>query len=685
MIAFIFTRENFVETINNGNAFYKNVVADYQAGEIIDLSDIYDYVENTLGGNVLTFRNHVAAGAVDGILQVSYLDSNDYYTVDLAQLTGYTGAINGNPEPALTAFDSLYYYSGTTHSIMDTDGMALLSPLDGTTLIDPMVWADSGATTYTVTASYGGSGSFIGSGPEYSFTPDVGFEDSDGIAAFTYTASNGSGDTSSESVVLIRHQQAGAVFAFGDSVGGEGNDVIVGSNIRDTLQGNGGDDFLVAHEGDDTLFGGEGNDILSGGAGRDSLYGNQGDDRLFGGLDNDTFYYELTDDYGEDFVDGGDGVSPGTTLNEFDTLQMRILGTNNLEYFQLTKDVDGNALLKDSLSPTPDWATARTLTIDGIEFLRLLDFGTGDQGMDVEVSGDFTGTQIQAVKNNAGGLQVDASGMTAGTFSAVGGDGDDYVLAGGGDDVFFKNNSGEDEFYAGIGNDQVIYYTSTQSGSLVAYGEGGEDFLSVQGSNLLDTISVTSDGSTQITMTVNGVTSTYFDFETFRVWDYPSSSENGLHVTLSGDFSQSLLGIDYSRIVGSGGEVYLDASGVTSQTGFTTGFSSSAVISDTLIGGAGNDRLDGGFGNDFLTGNDGNDLFVFGRQFDSSNFGDDTVTDFDDGVDMIDLSENTAINTYDQLTINQDGTDAVINDMNGNSITLIGVDKSLLSSDDFLF
>lgn len=55
---------------------------------------------------------------------------------------------------------------------------------------------------------------------------------------------------------------------------------------------------------------------------------------------------------------------------------------------------------------------------------------------------------------------------------------------------------------------------------------------------------------------------------------------------------------------------------------------------DTLTGGLGDDTLVAGFGNDLMTGGDGQDVFVFRRTG-----GADTVTDFTDGQDRIDLSD----------------------------------------------
>ena len=54
---------------------------------------------------------------------------------------------------------------------------------------------------------------------------------------------------------------------------------------------------------------------------------------------------------------------------------------------------------------------------------------------------------------------------------------------------------------------------------------------------------------------------------------------------------------------------------------------------DELIGGSGGDDLHGGRDDDMLTGGDGNDTFYFRR-----NAGDDVITDFENGSDLIDLS-----------------------------------------------
>ncbi|MBL4543940.1 MAG: hypothetical protein JKP97_19525, partial [Rhodobacteraceae bacterium] len=55
---------------------------------------------------------------------------------------------------------------------------------------------------------------------------------------------------------------------------------------------------------------------------------------------------------------------------------------------------------------------------------------------------------------------------------------------------------------------------------------------------------------------------------------------------------------------------------------------------DTLRGGDGDDGVWGGIGNDLLTGGAGADRFVFAAGDDA-----DTITDFEDGIDKLDLSD----------------------------------------------
>ena len=83
---------------------------------------------------------------------------------------------------------------------------------------------------------------------------------------------------------------------------------------------------------------------------------------------------------------------------------------------------------------------------------------------------------------------------------------------------------------------------------------------------------------------------------------------------------------------------------------------------DTLIGGDGDDRLSGDFGNDSLRGGNGSDRFVL-----APTRGTDTIADFEDGSDLLVLTEEL---TFEELTIAQTGGDT--------SITLTSTGETLI-------
>ncbi|WP_417827282.1 heme acquisition protein HasA [Thalassospira sp.] len=93
-----------------------------------------------------------------------------------------------------------------------------------------------------------------------------------------------------------------------------------------------------------------------------------------------------------------------------------------------------------------------------------------------------------------------------------------------------------------------------------------------------------------------------------------------------------------------------------------------------IEGSSGADVIGGFSQNDVLTGNGGADTFEFDT---SSSFGNDTVTDFEDGTDLLDID-------YASVTIGDDGAgNALITHANG-TVTLTGVDFNDLDATDFV-
>ena len=91
---------------------------------------------------------------------------------------------------------------------------------------------------------------------------------------------------------------------------------------------------------------------------------------------------------------------------------------------------------------------------------------------------------------------------------------------------------------------------------------------------------------------------------------------------------------------------------------------------------------DGTSGDDTLRGSWGDDTFIF-----AAGHGNDTITDFTDGEDAIDLTAISGISGFQDLTIAADGSAAVIDltEYGGGTIRLENTDVTDLDTEDFVF
>lgn len=97
---------------------------------------------------------------------------------------------------------------------------------------------------------------------------------------------------------------------------------------------------------------------------------------------------------------------------------------------------------------------------------------------------------------------------------------------------------------------------------------------------------------------------------------------------------------------------------------------------DTLNGGSGADRLVGGRGDDVLTGGSGADVFDFGDLDGSKGgaIGNDTITDFERGIDRLVFAAGVGIKKEAHGDFNGDGTtDTLLTLSKGGAVTLLGV------------
>jgi Ca2+-binding RTX toxin-like protein len=215
-----------------------------------------------------------------------------------------------------------------------------------------------------------------------------------------------------------------------------------------------------------------------------------------------------------------------------------------------------------------------------------------------------------------------------------GGNGDD-TLFGGKDSDTLVGMAGQDILMGDIGNDNL----AGNDGNDLLFGNVGNDLL--DGGAGSDTVFGGKDADT-----LSGNTD-----EDILLGDFGNDSLNG--------------GAGNDLLFGNIGADYLD--GVEGNDTLFAG-----KENDIVMGGDGDDLLSGDLGNDTLTGNAGTDRFVL-----MLGAGVDTITDFEDGIDLIAL---TGTLTFESLTISQSNNATLITageellaSLNGVEATLIGV------------
>ena len=258
---------------------------------------------------------------------------------------------------------------------------------------------------------------------------------------------------------------------------------------------------------------------------------------------------------------------------------------------------------------------------------------------------DIDGIQTQYGAPGSGG------GDTGGTGELrVGGDSaNDNIDAGGGPDTLY-GLGGNDTLAAGTGNDAVFGNRGLDSRD----GGGGNDTLRGQ-----------------------------FDDD----------------VLLGGDDDDQLFGgAGQDTVIGGAGN---DIPGGNSGNDIVNGGSGNDTVrgqggndtlsgddgNDTLVGHAGRDSLNGGTGDDLLIGGPGDDTQTGGAGVDTFVFGTlqgaDTIADFEDGIDRINLVGVTFADV--DITDTANGARITFEDTPTTAITLTGVNADALGAADFVF
>ena len=388
----------------------------------------------------------------------------------------------------------------------------------------------------------------------------------------------------------------------------------------------------------------------------DTLQGGTGDDTLSGGTGPDTFVFvedsgndTITDFYKSerDKIDLS-GFNAKITWEELSTKITTVTNADNVVTgvrIDLSDWGGGTITLQGGIRSVSDVTAdmfelpdGSTRWLYGTEDADTIDGGAGQDVIYGMEGGDTLrgGGGHDWLFGDEGADRLEGGG---GDDLLMGGEGDDVLIAGEGDDMLV-GGEGDDTLTGGGGADAFIFAPGHGSDTITDFTQG-EDTINLRA--FTDITSFADLNGSQ----VGGDTMIVLDANT-------------------GD-SIRLTGVQFSD---------LSASDFTFYQNEYTG----TAGADTLNGGAGDDTITGLGGDDTLTGGEGADTFVF-----AAGHGNDTITDFTDGEDAIDLSAFTGISGFDDLTVAQNGEDTVITVPGGGTITLQDFTSTDLDANDFVF
>ena len=261
------------------------------------------------------------------------------------------------------------------------------------------------------------------------------------------------------------------------------------------------------------------------------------------------------------------------------------------------------------------------------------------------------------IEDADGGSGNDSITGNAADNQILGMGGEDTLNGGGGDDMI-KGGANDDTINGGPGND----YIYGQNGVDVVH--GGDDSDTIIGNNGEDTLHG-DDGNDSIKGGFNWDT-VYGDAGNDTVL-----GQNGNDTVSGGAGNDTVMGNNGDDVLeGDAGDDLLDG-------GPGDDMMRGGADNDTLLAGTARDTLVGGAGDDVLTGGNAPDLFVFNPD---SATGDDTITDFEDGFDMIRINGSAE---FSDLTILPVGLDTLVT-WDGGSVTLENT-VGLIDEDDFVY
>lgn len=246
-------------------------------------------------------------------------------------------------------------------------------------------------------------------------------------------------------------------------VGDDGHDVIKGGDGNDTISGQGGEDFLEGGGGDDKIDGGDYNDLiegndgqdtLSGGRGTDVIFGNAGDDVIEGGKWNDA----LVGGEGNDLLKGGSGND--VLFGDFETIKGDGTGMDgDIAYFKILAKVIKTD--PDSLKGLSVEELKNDPRFDGIDFDALIQ-GPESAGVDTLEGGEGDDQLYLGAGDEGWGDGPDAESRGA----------DSFILH-----TAFSGKAATIHDYVAGQDKIVIEYDAKEGAPKLTFKQDGEDAL----------------------------------------------------------------------------------------------------------------------------------------------------------------------------------------------------------------
>ncbi|WP_310621716.1 M10 family metallopeptidase C-terminal domain-containing protein [Flexibacterium corallicola] len=449
--------------------------------------------------------------------------------------------------------------------------------------------------------------------------------------------------------------------------------------------GNGQNNTLIGNSGDNILNGAWGDDTLIGGAGNDTFEDFEGADHMVGGLGSDTYIVNNAGDTIEELAgEGIDHVFSSVTyvLREH---------SQHLENLTLTGDADVDAI-----------GNGQNNTLIGNSGDNILNGAWGDDTL-IGGAGNDTFEDFEGADHMVGGLGSDTYivNNAGDTIEELAGEGIDHVFSSvtyvlrehsqhlenltltGDADVDAIGN-GQNNTLIGNAGDNIL--NGAWGDDTLIGGAGNDTFEDFEGADHMvgglgnDTYIVNNVGDTIEELAGEGIDHV-FSSVTYVLREHSQHLEN---LTLTGDTDVGAIGNGQNNtLIGNAGDNILN--GAWGDDTLIGGAGNDTFEDyegdDHMVGGLGNDTFYSGIGDDLLEGGNGRDTFIF-----SKGSGVDTITDFTQGEDLIELDE-TLFTDFNSLILAAEnrGLSTVINLDDEYQIVLEGIQVVDLQSEDFTF